>query len=50
MADPTFKPLSRTEEILFSIINETDYTLPPLSRIEGLLIQLKQAFHDHWGW
>lgn len=36
-------PQSRNEAILQSIINGTEYTDPPQSRIEDLLIQLSAA-------
>ena len=42
-----FKPLSRTEEILYSILTGDPYTEPALSRKEELLIRLKEAF-DNW--
>lgn len=36
-------PLSRSEAILTSIINGTEYTDPPLSRLEALLLELKNG-------
>ena len=37
---------SRNEDILESIINGTEYTAPPQSRIEDLLLQLKQTIEN----
>lgn len=39
----------RNEEILKSIINGTQYTDPPLSRIEDLLLQVKQVIEQGGG-
>jgi hypothetical protein len=44
-----FAPLSPSEEILVAIIDKTPYTKLPNSRVEALLIQLKEAFDD-WVW
>lgn len=40
---------SRNEDILQSIIDGTSYTAPPRSRIEDLLIQLKEAIEAGGG-
>lgn len=39
--------MSRIEKILQSILDGTDYTDPPLSRIEALYLRLKQAFEKN---
>lgn len=39
-------PQSRNEAILQSIINDTEYTAPPQSRIEALLLELKGQLQD----
>ena len=39
-------PQSRNEAILQSMIAGTEYTDPPQSRIESLLLQLKEQLQD----
>lgn len=46
--DTNFKPLSRIESILYSIITGEPYTEGTLSRIEEQLVRLKEAFDNYW--
>ena len=48
MNELNFVPLSRTEEILFSILTGDPYTGPTLSRVEALWVALKDAFDDYF--
>ena len=43
-----FRPLSRSEEILWAIITGEPYTGGSLSRIEDLLVELKVAFDKYF--
>lgn len=43
------EPQSRNEAILQATLNGTEYTAPPQSRIESLLLQLKAAIEDGGG-
>lgn len=43
------EPQSRNEAILTAIIDGTEYTAPPQSRIEALLIELKEAIEQGGG-
>lgn len=43
------KPQSRNEAILESIVEGTEYTDPPQSRIEDLLLQVKEVIEEGGG-
>ena len=43
------KPQSRNEDILTAIINGDEYNKPPQSRIEELLLELKEAIEEGSG-
>ena len=47
--EENFKPLSRSEEILWAIITGESYTGGALSRIEEQLVRLKAAFDKYFG-
>lgn len=44
-----FKPESRSEKILAATIDGTEYTEKPKSRIEELLLELKEAIEEGGG-
>lgn len=48
MNELNFVPLSRTEEILLSIITGEPYMAPALSRVEAQLVALKEAFDTYF--
>lgn len=49
MADVTTIPQSRVEDILVATINSEPYNEPPQSRIENLLLQLKDVIEGGGG-
>ena len=48
MAELNFQPLSRIEEILYSILTGDQYNKPAESRVESQLIALKEAFDTYF--
>ena len=49
MADPTIVPQSRSEQILRATIDGTPYDEPVQSRIEHLLLELKETIESGGG-
>lgn len=49
MADVVIVPQSRVEDILVATINGEPYEVPPLSRIEVLLLELKEVIEAGGG-